>query len=141
MSPRDRRRKGGKSNVSRRTQALRGSTGLTETQEEKINAHLKQLARDKHGEDWSEITADDRAALCRKVAAAMRKDGKPVTTDQVRMVAQRMRSTPDVRSGYPVDLPFVEYAFIAHRAETTGETMKATLAAIVRGHREQQQPA
>jgi len=131
-------RKRTSSTVSSKTRALRGSTGLTGAQEERINASLKQLAHDLHGEDWSGITVEDRSALCRKVAAVMRKEtGLSIRTDQVRLVAQRMRSTPEVKTGYPVDLEPEEYAYIAHKAATDGMTMKAVNSSIIKSYREQ----
>jgi hypothetical protein len=140
--PRNRRqpRKGGTSTVSRKTLALRGSTGLTEGQEEHANALLRKLALALHGEAWaSKLTDDERADLCRKVASTMRKGGLPATTVQVRMVAQRMRSTPEVRTGYPVDLDPDLYAFIAREHATKGGTMKAIASAIIRAHVDQQE--
>lgn len=130
-------RKRTSSNLSSKTGALREPTGLTETLEERINAMLKRLARDLHGEDWSGITAKDRSALCRKVAAALRKEtGKPVSTDQVRTASQRMRNTPEVRTAYPVDLEPEEYAYIAYLHATQGGTMKAINSEMVRFYRE-----
>lgn len=128
----------GSSTVSRKTRALRGATGLANKQEEQATALLKQLAYDMHGGDWAGITDSDRAALCRKVAATMRKGGVRVSANQVRTVSQRMRSTPEVRTAYPVDLEPEEYAYIAYLHETEGRTMKGIVSAIIRDHRGQQ---
>jgi hypothetical protein len=124
--------------VSSRTRALRGSTGLTEAQEEQANALLRKRAHDLHGDTWpSKVTDVERAKLCQQVARAMRQGGVPAATAAlVRMVAQRMRCTPEVRTTYPVDLEPDIYAFVAREYVAKGGviTMKAIASAIIRAH-------
>jgi hypothetical protein len=123
--------------ISLKTKALSGSTKLSKTIEDLIRARLKQLAADEYGSKWEVISDDDYNALSRKVARELRASGNKVSTAQVRAASRVMRNPPEVKTGYPVCLEAEEYAFIAHKAETDGITMKAANSTIIRSYREQ----
>jgi hypothetical protein len=125
----------GGTSAGHRSRALRGPSGLTDEQERQTTDLLKRMAGALFG-PAGPASDDDRSTLYRRVAEIMQ--GEPecqATPEQVRIVAQRIRTRREIRLGYPVSLRPDDYAYVASLREEAGGTLMGALGAIIRAHR------
>jgi hypothetical protein len=120
------------SGAARRTEALRGPTGLTRKQNARVATLLKQQARLLFTNHASSITALERSQLQEMVAATLTDEiGRRVSAEQVAKVAQRIRTRADTKRAWPIDVGLEVYALVAREADRAGCSLKAAITEIV----------